>query len=123
MAYGREDFPSLSFDEYLFKALKTASYPDLGKNLIYPALSLCGEAGEVAEKIKKLWRNKGITSGENLSPEEKAALELELGDILWYIAAMCFELGLSLEYIAMRNLIKLEDRKERGVIKSEGDNR
>jgi NTP pyrophosphatase (non-canonical NTP hydrolase) len=123
MAFDREDFPSLSFDEYLVKALKTASYPNLGENLIYPALSLCGEAGEVAEKVKKLWRNKGKTLGSVLTPEEKEALELELGDVLWYIAAMCFELNTSLEYIATKNLIKLEDRKERGVIKSEGDNR
>ena len=113
----------LNFKDYTIEALSTASYPNIGGNLIYPALGLCGEAGEVAEKIKKLWRNEHISSGRQLKSEQTIEVVKELGDCLWYIAALAFELNIDLSYIAEKNLEKLKDRKERNVIKSEGDNR
>jgi len=109
----------MDFDDYQKKAGKTAQYPKLGEMYVYPTLGLVGEAGEVAEKIKKILRNdKG-----KISKEKRKDLEKELGDILWYIAQLATELKLSLGGIAKKNIEKLEDREKRGVIKSEGDNR
>jgi len=113
----------MEFNHYQDYALSTRSYPDVGNNTIYPALKLAGEAGEVADKIGKWWRNHEITKGSEYSPEQIEALVLELGDVLWYIAALSDEIGINLDYIAIKNLAKLKDRKDRGVIKSEGDNR
>jgi NTP pyrophosphatase (non-canonical NTP hydrolase) len=113
----------LQFNEYQAQALKTASYPNLGHNLVYPALGMAGESGEAADKIKKFWRNFGVTDGAALTSEQKLALLKEVGDVLWYIAAIATELGHPLALVAELNLAKLQDRQERGVIKSEGDNR
>lgn len=113
----------MSLNEYQKLATKTASYPDVGCNIIYPALGLAGEAGEVAEKVKKLWRNRNITSGKELETILANELIKELGDTLWYIAALANELNVPLADIARSNITKLQDRLERGVIKSAGDNR
>ncbi|KKR46952.1 MAG: hypothetical protein UU22_C0011G0008 [Parcubacteria group bacterium GW2011_GWA2_40_8] len=109
----------MTFEEYQKESRKTAEYPDKDNNYIYPVLGLTGEAGEVAEKIKKVIRNdKGI-----MSEDKKIEIAKELGDVLWYIAQLATELGLKLEDIAKMNLEKLKSRRERGVIASEGDNR
>lgn len=109
----------LTFDEYQKAAQTTAQYPDAGRNVYYPTLGLAGEAGEVAEKIKKLMRdNNGV-----LTPERRDALRKELGDVLWYVAALCSELGLSMGDVAAHNVEKLRDRKERGALHGDGDNR
>ena len=109
----------MTFEEYQKESRKTAEYPDKDNNYIYPVLGLTGEAGEVAEKIKKVIRNdKGI-----MSEDKKIEIAKELGDVLWYIAQLATELGLKLEDIAEMNLEKLKSRRERGVIASEGDNR
>lgn len=115
----------MTFNEYQKAALSTATYPRLGQNLIYPALGLTGEAGEAAEKIKKLSRNNdiGLPGYEVTTPEFREELAKEIGDVLWYCAALSFELGANLDDIAELNLAKLVDRRERGVIKSSGDNR
>lgn len=113
----------MTFNEYQVAARDTASYPDKGYNLIYPALGLAGESGEVVDKIKKMWRNRGITAGDSVNAEEHIALVKELGDVMWYVAALASELRVSMEYIAETNITKLRDRQARGVIKSEGDNR
>jgi NTP pyrophosphatase (non-canonical NTP hydrolase) len=112
-----------TFAEYAEAVWGFASYPDRENNLIYPALGLVGEAGEVAEKVKKLWRNHGHTGAGQLSPEKREELVKEVGDVLWYVNALCQELGVPLEEVAARNAAKLSDRAQRGVIKSEGDNR
>lgn len=114
-----------SLNEYQQRSRKTASYPDLGENLLYPALGLAGEAGEAVDKIKKLWRDNSITSGldPKLTATQKIALLKELGDGLWYIAAIASELNINLSYVAGLNIDKLEDRKARGVTSGEGDNR
>jgi NTP pyrophosphatase (non-canonical NTP hydrolase) len=101
----------------------TGLYPMMGKNIVYPALGLAGEAGEVADKVKKLWRNRGVTAGCDLTDEEREKLALELGDALWYVVALAKEIGYDLDTIAIKNIAKLQDRKNRGVIASEGDNR
>lgn len=114
-----------AFDNYQKESRKTAVYPFMGEgNLIYPALGLAGEAGETVDKIKKYWRNLGkFPTVESLDQGQKEAIILELGDILWYIAALATEIHCPLSSIAEINLQKLQDRAKRNVIKSEGDNR
>jgi len=109
----------MDFNDYQTKSRKTAGYPAIGHSVIYPTLGLVNEAGEVAGKIKKVFRDKG---GE-ISAETREALKAELGDVLWYIAQVATELGLSLDEIAEYNIAKLYDRLERGKIKGDGDNR
>jgi NTP pyrophosphatase (non-canonical NTP hydrolase) len=109
----------MNFEEYQIKSRRTAKYPMAGENFIYPTLGLCGEAGEVAEKIKKVIRD----SGGKISTEKKADIERELGDVLWYLSQIATELGLSLEKVAKTNLDKLSSRLERGVLGGDGDNR
>ena len=108
----------LTFAEYQTQSRTTAVYPgrDQG-NITYPALGLAGESGEVCEKIKKCIRDdNGI-----VTPERRALLAKELGDVLWYIAALSTELGLSLEEIASGNLAKLAARKANNRIHGDGD--
>ena len=109
----------MHFDEYQLQARTTAIYPNLGSNITYPALGLCGEAGEVAEKIKKVLRDDAGV----VSPAKLAEIKKELSDVLWYVANLASELGLSLDSIAEDNLKKLFDRKKRGVLGGNGDNR
>ena len=109
----------MNFNEYQKEAKKTAIYPNQGKNFIYPTLGLTGEAGEVAEKIKKALRN-GQTELNNDQVQE---IKKELGDVLWYIAQMSTELGLELDDVANTNIEKLTSRKERDVLHLDGDNR
>jgi NTP pyrophosphatase (non-canonical NTP hydrolase) len=98
---------------------RTATYPGAGENIVYPTLGLAGEAGEVAEKVKKLLRDDdGV-----LSEERRAALAAELGDVLWYVAQVATEAGLELEEIAQANLDKLLSRQQRGVLSGSGDQR
>ena len=109
----------MNFNEYQKKSRETAIYPDAGKNWIYPTLGLAGEAGEIANKMKKVMRDK-----ENkLDEDTKKDMEQELGDILWYVAQVATELDLSLGNIAEKNIEKLSSRKDRGVLGGSGDNR
>lgn len=109
----------MDFDEYQKKTRATAIYPDKDNNIIYPSLGLVGETGEVAEKIKKLIRDKNF----EITEEFRKDIKKELGDVLWYIAALASELGLSLQKIAELNIEKVYDRKNRGVLHGSGDNR
>jgi len=109
----------MDFNDYQSKSRKTAKYPAIGHPLIYPTLGLVNEAGEVAGKVKKVFRDKG----GQISEETRDALKAELGDVLWYIAQVATELDLSLEEIAEHNIAKLYDRLERGKIQGDGDNR
>jgi len=109
----------MKFDEYQTKSRKTARYPVIGHAVIYPTLGLANEAGEVAGKIKKVFRDKGGVIGET----EREALMSELGDVLWYLAQTCTELELSLDEVAEHNIEKLYSRLERGKIGGEGDAR
>lgn len=110
----------MTFDEYQKKALTTASTTgDEFKDLLHWALGITGEAGEVAEKLKKIIRDK---QGQ-VSKADKIELAKETGDVLWYLAVFAEHLGISFESIAQDNLAKLQSRKSRGVIGGSGDNR
>ena len=109
----------MNFQEYQEEASKTAIYPNKGNNPYYPTLGLCGEAGEVAEKIKKVMRDNG---GE-ISIEKLAEIMKEIGDVLWYIAALCEELDVDMETCAILNIEKLKSRQERGTLQGSGDDR
>lgn len=109
----------MNFTDYQTKSRATAKYPVIGHGVIYPTLGLVNEAGEVAGKIKKVFRDK---DGE-ISAETREALKAELGDVLWYLSQVATELDLSLDDIAEANIAKLLDRLERGKIKGDGDNR
>ncbi|MBI2545391.1 MAG: nucleoside triphosphate pyrophosphohydrolase family protein [Candidatus Aenigmarchaeota archaeon] len=109
----------MDFEEYQKKTKKTAVYPNQGNNFVYPTLGLTGESGEVADKIKKVLRDKNGVVDENT----KLEIEKELGDVLWYLSQISTELGLSLDEIAQKNIIKLLSRLERNTIHGDGDNR
>ncbi len=111
----------LDLDEYQRQASKTALYPGREAEEVapYPALGLAGEAGEVCEQIKKAIRDDGGV----ISDRRRQSLKKELGDVMWYLAALASELDLSLADIGRANLAKLADRQRRGVIQGEGDER
>jgi NTP pyrophosphatase (non-canonical NTP hydrolase) len=104
---------NMEMNAYQKAAAETAIYKPSDR-AIYPALGLCGEAGEVANKVKKIMRDGTF---------DKQALSDEIGDVLWYLAALCRDLDLNLADVAMQNLDKLYDRKERGVLGGSGDKR
>lgn len=108
----------MTLNEYQEQANKTAIYGEQ-QSIIYPALGLNGEAGEVAEKIKKVLRD----SGGVFNDEQKREIAKELGDTLWYCAALARDLNIDLEKIAQMNIDKLKSRQERGKISGSGDNR
>jgi NTP pyrophosphatase (non-canonical NTP hydrolase) len=108
----------MQFDDYQRAARRTAIYADHHR-VIYPALGLASEAGEVAGKIKKVLRDQG----GDFASAPLEALENELGDVLWYVAVLAADLGLSLDDIAAHNLDKLASRRERGRLGGAGDER
>ena len=109
----------MDFQQYQEGCRATARYPDAGANPIYPTLGLCGEAGEVADKVKKVLRDRQ----GSFSPEVIADLQLELGDVLWYVAQLASELVFDLDTVARANLEKLASRAARNVIAGSGDQR
>jgi NTP pyrophosphatase (non-canonical NTP hydrolase) len=109
----------MTLSDFQRRSRATAVYPGAGDNLLYPTLGLCGEAGEVAEKVKKMVRDDG---GE-LTAQRRAALGAELGDVLWYVAQLATEAGLDLGEVAEANLAKLRSRQERAVLQGSGDER
>ncbi|MEY4370920.1 MAG: hypothetical protein RIQ48_636 [Pseudomonadota bacterium] len=106
----------MNINTYQEEAAKTAIYKD---KLIYPTLGLAGEAGEMANKVKKILRD---NAGE-LSDEVRKDLIKELGDVMWYCAALATDLGTSLGEICFVNIEKLKSRQERNQIGGSGDNR
>lgn len=109
----------MDFNEYQELANETRIYPE-EYMLVYPAMGLAGEAGEVVEKVKKWIRDKHIEPGD---------VHKELGDVIWYCAAICADLQrmygeqYSLENAAFGNIVKLRSRMERGKLSGSGDNR
>ena len=109
----------MNFNEYQIEAEKTYKFkPEMF--IIYPSLGLSGESGEVAEKIKKQLRDKNSDWSD---PKFIDEVKKELGDVLWYVAILCKELGLTLDNIATSNILKLRDRQNRNKLHGEGDNR
>ena len=106
----------MKLNDYQNRANETAIYPE---GLNYPILGLAGEAGEICNKYKKIIRDKGGDVDVNDLDE----LAKELGDVLWYVAQIATELGTDLETVARVNLMKLGDRKDRGVLGGSGDER
>lgn len=107
-----------SFPDYQESSAKTAIYPK-DKALEYVALGLVGEAGEIANKVKKIIRD----DNNVLSDEKRAELLKEAGDVLWYLSQFVNELEGDLGKVAQGNVDKLYSRKERGVLQGSGDNR
>jgi len=111
--------PAMTFDEYQDLSLEFAMY-DEEYSVLYPVLGLVGEAGEVAEKLKKRLRDFG---GDIEDPVWKEEVKKELGDILWYLSAVSDDLGFSLAEVADSNITKLTSRALRGTLHGSGDNR
>lgn len=111
--------PKNDLGSYQHASRSTWSEISTDHPIVYPTLGLANEAGEVAGKIKKIFRDKGGVIGD----EEREALKGELGDVLWYLAQICTELGLTLEEVASANLQKLASRQQRGTLYGEGDAR
>ena len=108
----------MTLNEYQQKALETAVYPQEFK-IIYPSLGLTGEAGECADKVKKVIRD----NGGQFTEEKKYELAKEIGDVLWYCATLANDIGFDLETIGQMNYSKLHSRQVRGVLGGSGDNR
>ena len=107
----------MTLNEYQQAALETAVYPEEFR-IIYPTLGMAGEAGEVADKVKKVIRDYG-----SFTSERKREIVKEIGDVLWYCATLANDLEYSLEEVGIMNIEKRKSRKERGVIGGSGDNR
>ncbi len=108
-----------TFKDYQTESRQTAKYPPIGHEIIYPCLGLAGETGEVMEKIKKIFRDKGGV----ISEEDRELLIFELGDILWYLSQIASELNVDLAEVAQKNISKLSSRQKRGKLGGEGDKR
>lgn len=115
----------MEFNEYQKRAASTALYPDKGGlgGLQYVALGLCGEAGEFANKVKKIIRGDFPLNGPCDCDERTKALVAELGDQLWYLSEAAGNIGVDLETVARMNLEKLANRKAAGTVRGDGDNR
>jgi NTP pyrophosphatase (non-canonical NTP hydrolase) len=107
----------MDFSEYQRLSRKTAVYPNLGRNIVYPTLGLCGEAGEVAEKVKKIIRD----DNSILTSKKRELLKQEYGDVLWYLSNSCDELGFTLEEVATANVEKLRKRQAENKLHGSGD--
>ena len=103
----------MGLNEYQKAAANTAIYK-AEHSVLYPALGLAGEAGEVANKVKKMLRDGDF---------DRHAIAAEIGDVLWYIAALSRDLNIDMHDLAMSNLEKLYGRKARGTLKGSGDKR
>jgi NTP pyrophosphatase (non-canonical NTP hydrolase) len=103
----------MTLSSYQKAAAGTAIYP-VQHTIIYPALGLAGEAGEVANKVKKIIRDGKM---------DKSAIASEVGDCLWYIAALCRDLDIDMGEVAKNNLDKLYNRKQNGTLRGSGDKR
>lgn len=103
----------MGLSDYQKAASLTAIYK-AEHSILYPALGLAGEAGEVSNKVKKMLRDGNF---------DKQGIAAEIGDVLWYLAALSRDLNIDLHDLAMQNLEKLYGRKARGTLKGSGDKR
>ncbi|MCB1972562.1 MAG: nucleoside triphosphate pyrophosphohydrolase family protein [Geminicoccaceae bacterium] len=110
----------MELNDYQTRAHATSLNVEIGGDwLLYPVLGLLGEAGEIANKVKKIHRD----NGGGITLEQALELRKELGDVLWYVAELATQLGTTLDFVAHDNLLKLADRAERGTLKGSGDDR
>lgn len=108
-----------SFDEYQRRSRRTWNLVHTDHPIVYPTLGLVNEAGELAGKVKKIFRDKNGV----ISDTDRDALKYELGDVLWYLAQIATELNMTLDEVAEANIEKLSSRLERNRISGEGDYR
>lgn len=112
----------MNVEEYQKIIKQTAVFPrQIG--IAYCGLGLTGEAGEVADKIKKLYRDKNLLESNHISDEDKLAIAKELGDVLWYLTATANELGIRLSTIMQMNYDKLIQRRQTNTLHGSGDDR
>lgn len=115
----------MQMNHYQSEAAKTSIYPklktkdDVHLPWVYAVIGLSGECGEIAEKFKKIIRDKGGV----VSNEDKHLITKELGDVMWYLANIAKDLNIKLNTVAKENIKKLKSRKKRGKIMGSGDNR
>ena len=110
----------MTLDEYQAQALTTAIFSgDEFHDLCHWVLAINGEAGEIAEKLKKIIRDQKSV----VTDEHKAEMAKEIGDVLWYLAILANHLGVPFDEIAHTNIAKLQSRKQRDKIAGAGDNR
>jgi len=109
----------MNLNEYQTLALRTARSKDAPNEIFHLLLGLCGEAGEIAEKTKKIVRDKDSDFGQ-LDTDD---LTKELGDVLWHVAVIADYFDIDLEAVGATNIKKLTSRLERGTINGSGDNR
>lgn len=109
----------LDLAAYQEAAARTGGPISTDHPIVYPTLGLTNEAGEVAGKVKKIFRDRGGV----VTDDDRAALMLELGDVHWYLAELCTQLGIDLEDVAAANLAKLQGRMARGTMAGDGDDR
>jgi NTP pyrophosphatase (non-canonical NTP hydrolase) len=110
---------AFDFSAYQQAAARTGAPIATDHPIVYPTLGLANEAGEVAGKVKKIFRDRqGM-----ITDADREALTMELGDVLWYLSELCTRLGIRLEDVAARNITKLADRASRGVLLGDGDMR
>lgn len=112
----------MTFDEYQQAAHATAIYPQ-EVALAYVTMGLVGEAGEIANKVKKIYRDHGFRDDRMLTSNESAVLSFELSDALWYCAELATVIGVSLGDVAANNIAKLQSRQQRNALGGSGDNR
>ena len=108
----------MTLNEYQQHALETAIYPD-DQRIVYPTLGLTGEAGEVADKVKKVIRD----NSQQFTEERRLEIAKEIGDVLWYCATLSRDLGFELDDVARWNVEELRSRKQRDLLHGSGDNR
>lgn len=113
-----DDNSDFSFNTYQTEAMKTAIYPE-NKAIVYTCLGLLSEAGEIAGKVKKVIRDKNGVFDDDVTD----AISHEIGDVLWYVAALCKALDISMAHVAADNIEKLAGRQMRGTLSGSGDNR
>lgn len=109
----------MNLNDYQVAALRTAAPKDKKNEVFHLILGLSGEAGEIAEKAKKIVRDKD----SDFSQLDMDDLTKELGDVLWYVAVLADHFAIPLEEVGMKNIAKLADRQKRGLLGGSGDNR
>lgn len=113
------DAAPFDFATYQRTAATTGAAVSMDHPIVYPTLGLVNEAGEVAGKVKKIFRDRGGA----VTDTDRDALALELGDVLWYLSELCSRLGIELEEVAALNIEKLRGRTARGTLTGSGDAR